>query len=166
MADIRAVALDVDGVLTDGTFWWGTDGVEMKRLSFADVMGISLGSKAGLTFALISGEDSPIVDRFAVKMGITDVYKGCKDKAAALRSFVQRHKLELSQVCYMGDDVNDVAAMELAGLAAAPGNAHESARRKAEFVTKHRGGKGAVRELLDILLAGERPQPRRETGAE
>jgi len=82
---IKAVALDVDGVLTDGTFWWGPDGEEYKRFSFLDIMGVSLGRKAGLVFALISGEDSPLVDRYAAKMGITDVFKGCKDKASALR---------------------------------------------------------------------------------
>ncbi len=151
---VRAVALDFDGVLTDGTFWWGADGEELKRLSFVDVMGISLGSKAGLTFALISGEDSPVLDRFAGKMGIHDVFKGCKDKAAALCFFVQKHNLELAEVCYMGDDVNDLAAMDIAGIAAAPATAHESVRKKARFVTQHGGGRGAVRELVDMLLSG------------
>jgi 3-deoxy-D-manno-octulosonate 8-phosphate phosphatase (KDO 8-P phosphatase) len=145
--------MDVDGVLTDGSFWWGANGDEFKRFSFADVMGISLGQKAGLLFALISGENSSLVDRFAEKMGITDVYKGCKDKAIALYSFAQEHNLDLSQVCFMGDDVNDLAAMESAGLAAAPANAHESVRRKATMVTQHCGGQGAVRELIDLLMA-------------
>ncbi len=152
---IKAVALDVDGVLTDGTFWWGADSEEFKRFSFTDVMGISLGRKAGLVFALISGEDSPLVDRFAGKMGITDIYKGCKDKAAALKSFAHQHDLDLSQVCFMGDDVNDLPAMELAGLglAAAPATSHESVRQKAAFITQHPGGQGAVRELVDLLLS-------------
>lgn len=151
--EIKAVALDVDGVLTDGTFWWGANGEEYKRFSFADIMGVSLGRKAGLIFALISGENSPLVDRFASKMGITDVYAGCKDKAGALKAFAQKHDLELSQVCFMGDDINDVSAMEIAGLAAVPVTAHESARRRAGFVTQHSGGRGAVRELLDFILS-------------
>src|SRR6516164_4512110 len=104
---VNAVVIDVDGVLTDGTFWWGPNGEEFKRFSFADVMGISLARKAGIVFALISGEDSPLVDRFAAKMQIRHVYKGCKDKAAALRSFVATAGLDLSEVCFMGDDVND-----------------------------------------------------------
>jgi 3-deoxy-D-manno-octulosonate 8-phosphate phosphatase (KDO 8-P phosphatase) len=152
---IRAVALDVDGVLTDGTFWWGAGGEELKRFSFADVMGISIGRRAGLVFALISGEDSPLVDRFARKMGITDVYKGCKDKAAALRLFAEARGLALSQICFMGDDVNDVAALELAGLGAAPAGAQECVRRRAALVTRAEGGRGAVRELIDALLAVE-----------
>jgi 3-deoxy-D-manno-octulosonate 8-phosphate phosphatase (KDO 8-P phosphatase) len=150
---IKAIVLDVDGVLTDGTFWWGPGGEEFKRFSFADVMGISLGRKAGLIFALISGENSPLVDRFAEKMGITDVFKGCKDKANALRLFAQKHNLDLSQVCFMGDDVNDLSAMKLAGLAAAPVNAHHSIQQEADLVMQKCGGQGAVRELVDILLS-------------
>ena len=153
MANIKAVALDVDGVLTDGTFWWGVQGEELKRFSFRDVMGISRGRQAGLIFALISGENSPLVDRFAQKMGITDVYKGTKDKVDALRSFAHAHELDLSEVCFMGDDVNDVSALEIAGLAAAPADAHDSAKSKARIVTRCRAGKGAVRELIDQLLA-------------
>ncbi|MCY2993457.1 MAG: HAD family hydrolase [Planctomycetota bacterium] len=159
MNDIRAIALDVDGVLTDGTFWWGPNGEEFKRFSFADVMGISLGRKAGLIFALISGEDSPLIDRFARKMGITEIYKGCKDKAAALTAFAAKHGLPLSQVCFMGDDVNDLPALQLAGLAAAPANAQLAVRKEAMLLTSRAGGGGAVRELIDGLLAPANEQP-------
>src|SRR5437867_3538175 len=149
---IRAIALDVDGVLTDGGVWWGPDGAEWKRFSFADIMGVSLARKAGLTVTLISGEDSPLVDRFAGKMLITDISKGCKDKAAALTAFAVRNGFRLEEICFMGDDVNDLAAMELAGLSAAPANAHSSARGKAAIVTEATGGNGAVRELVDRIL--------------
>jgi 3-deoxy-D-manno-octulosonate 8-phosphate phosphatase (KDO 8-P phosphatase) len=161
LTGIRAVALDVDGVLTDGTFWWGTGGEEFKRFSFADVMGVSLGTKAGLVFALISGEESLLIDRFALKMGITDVYKGCKNKAEALRAFAEKQGFALPQVCFMGDDVNDVAALELAGLSAAPANANDSAKRAARVVTQHAGGSGAVRELIDLILVERRREPTR-----
>jgi 3-deoxy-D-manno-octulosonate 8-phosphate phosphatase (KDO 8-P phosphatase) len=150
---IRAIALDVDGVLTDGGFWWGPNGEEWKRFCFADVMGISLGRKAGLVFALISGEDSPLVDRFAAKMGITDVFKGCRDKAAALREFADRRGLALDEIAFMGDDVNDLAAMRQAGLAAAPATAVPAVVGAAGFVTRHSGGNGAVRSLVDMVLA-------------
>ena len=152
MNKIKAIALDIDGVLTDGTFIWGPNGEEFKKYSFLDVMGISLGVKAGLIVAFISGEDSPLIDRLAKKMAIVDIYKGCKDKAAALRDFAHKHNLELAQICFMGDDVNDLTAMELAGMSAVPASAHESARRKATLVTQHTGGQGAVRELIDLLI--------------
>jgi len=152
MKNLKAIALDVDGVLTDGGVWWGPNGEEWKRFCFADIMGVSLARKAGLRVALISGEDSPLVDRFADKMGITDIEKNCKDKARALRSFAERHGLALSDVCFMGDDVNDLAAMEIAGLAAAPAGAVPAALQKAAFVAQRTGGNGAVRELVDLIL--------------
>ena len=155
---IRAVAIDVDGVLTDGTFWWGPDGQEWKRFSFRDVMGVSRALRSGLIIAMISGEESPLVDRFATKMGIEDVFKGCKDKARAFRDFARRRGLDLAEIAYMGDYVNDLEAMQLAGLAAAPANAEDSVRANAQFVSKHHGGCGAVRELLEHLIerSGER----------
>jgi 3-deoxy-D-manno-octulosonate 8-phosphate phosphatase (KDO 8-P phosphatase) len=152
MEDIKAVALDVDGVLTDGTFVWGTNSEEYKKFSFADVMGISLASKAGIIFALISGEDNALVDRFAAKMKIVHVYKGIKDKASALTSFAEKNKLKLGQICFMGDDVNDIGALQLAGLPVAPANAHESVKRIARLITSKSGGNGAVREIIDLIL--------------
>jgi 3-deoxy-D-manno-octulosonate 8-phosphate phosphatase (KDO 8-P phosphatase) len=153
MTNIKAIALDVDGVLTDGGIWWGPAGEEWKRFCFADVMGVSRARKAGIVVALFSGEDSPLVDRFADKMGITDVAKGCKDKAGALRRFADKSGLELSEICFMGDDINDVPAMNLAGIAAAPANAQPAARECAAFVANSNGGNGAVRELVEAVLA-------------
>lgn len=148
---IRAVALDVDGVLTDGTFTWGPGGEEFKSFSFRDVMGISLAAKAGVVFALISGEASPLADRFAQKMGIASVYKGCKDKAAALREFAAASGFPADEVCFIGDDVNDLPALAAAGYAAAPGDAYPAAKEAADYVARAGGGRGAVREILEHL---------------
>lgn len=155
MARIRAVALDVDGVLTDGGVWWGPNGEEWKRFSFTDIMGLSLARKAGIKLALISGEDSPLVDRLAAKLGITDVHRNCKDKAEALRSLARRNHLRLEEICFMGDDVNDLGAMEIAGMSAAPADARPAVIEKAGFVSRHRGGNGAVRELIDAVLSAK-----------
>jgi 3-deoxy-D-manno-octulosonate 8-phosphate phosphatase (KDO 8-P phosphatase) len=152
MKRIKAVALDVDGVLTDGTFLWGANGETLKAFCFRDVMGISLARKSGILIGLISGEACPLVDRFAEKMGISDVQKGCKDKAAALESFAARHKLSTKDVCFVGDDVNDLAAFALAGSSAAPADAHPKAKRAAHYVAQAAGGHGAVREILDRLM--------------
>jgi 3-deoxy-D-manno-octulosonate 8-phosphate phosphatase (KDO 8-P phosphatase) len=126
-------------------------------------MGVSLARKAGLIVTLISGEDSPLVDRFAAKMNLTDVVKGCKNKAAALRAFAERHGLGLEEICFMGDDVNDLAAMKLAGWAAAPADARAVVRSCADVVTRASGGNGAVRELVDMILAGQLPSAGRES---
>jgi 3-deoxy-D-manno-octulosonate 8-phosphate phosphatase (KDO 8-P phosphatase) len=148
--------MDVDGVLTDGSFWWGPDGQEWKRFSFADVMGVSRGRAAGLLFGLVSGETSPLVDRFAQKMGILEVHKGCNDKATALRSIGERLAIPLDRICFIGDDVNDLEAMRIAGLSAAPANAQPAVLAESRLILSRNGGNGAVRELIDHVLASRR----------
>ena len=161
---IKAIVLDVDGVLTDGGVWWGPNGEEWKRFSFSDIMGVSLARKAGLMVALISGEDSPLVDRFAAKMRIADVHKNCKDKAAALRAFAARHELPLDEVCFMGDDVNDLEAMAIAGLAAAPADARPAVLGSVAFQATRNGGNGAVRELVDAILQSKAAESGAQAG--
>lgn len=154
--EIRAIATDVDGVLTDGTFWWGTDGEEFKRFCFADVTGIALARKAGIRMALISGESSPaaktLVQRFADKLQITDVYAGCSDKAGAVVEFAQKHQLQLSEICFIGDDLLDIPAMAIVGVAVAPANAQRLARERAGIITSSNGGFGVLREVIESIL--------------
>jgi 3-deoxy-D-manno-octulosonate 8-phosphate phosphatase (KDO 8-P phosphatase) len=153
---IKAIALDVDGVLTDGTFWWdGAGAVELKRFSFRDIMGIARASREGIVFALISGERNAIVDRYAAKMKIANVWQGCSQKDAALREFSEKSGIPLEEIAFMGDDVNDLAAMGLAGFSACPADAYEGVRKVVKLVTRAPGGNGAVRELLDHLNLGK-----------
>jgi 3-deoxy-D-manno-octulosonate 8-phosphate phosphatase (KDO 8-P phosphatase) len=156
---IRAVAMDVDGVLTDGGVWWGPDGQEWKRFCFADIMGVSLARRAGLKLALISGENSPLVDRYALKMHIEHIEKGCRDKAAALRKFAADTQIDLAEICFIGDDVNDLPAMQIAGYSASPANAAREVLARADFIAKCPGGNGAVREVMDALLAARNLDP-------
>jgi 3-deoxy-D-manno-octulosonate 8-phosphate phosphatase (KDO 8-P phosphatase) len=149
---IKAIAMDVDGVLTDGGVWWGPNGEEWKRFHFADIMGLSLARKAGMVIALMSGENSPLVDRLASKFDITDVHKECKDKAGALRTFSEKHGLRLQEICFIGDDINDLPALSIVGLSACPADARPSIREHCQVVTKLGGGNGAVREVVDMLL--------------
>jgi 3-deoxy-D-manno-octulosonate 8-phosphate phosphatase (KDO 8-P phosphatase) len=153
LARVRALVMDVDGVLTDGGLWWGPGGEEWKRFCFADIMGLSLARRAGLTLALISGENSPLVDRYAEKMLIRHVVKNCRDKAAALRAFAAETNIPLEEICFVGDDVNDLAAIDLAGFSAAPANASPAVLERVHFVARAVGGNGAVRELVDAFLA-------------
>lgn len=145
--------MDVDGVLTDGTFLWSTSGEESKRFSFEDVMGLSIARRAGLKLGLISGENSPLVDRFAAKLKIPSVTKGCKDKGAALRRFSIEYAVPLDGIAYIGDDVNDLPALELAGFSAAPANAQPAVKKAVVLVLERGGGAGAVRQLVDVILA-------------
>ena len=152
---LQAIAFDVDGVLTDGKLTWGPNGEESKTFAFADIMGISLARRLGLKLALISGEDSPHVTRYAEKLKMHHVVKGCRDKATALRGFAETFAMPLEQTCFFGDDVNDLFAMEIAGMCACPKNA---ATEVLEYVSEHgfvatqHGGHGAVREFVDAVL--------------
>jgi 3-deoxy-D-manno-octulosonate 8-phosphate phosphatase (KDO 8-P phosphatase) len=156
LVSLQAIAFDVDGVLTDGTLQWSSTGDESKRFSYADIMGISLLGRLGIRMALISGEPSPLVDRFAERMHIAFVAKGTRDKATALRDFTTHSGISLEYMCFFGDDVNDLAAMEIAGLCACPSNAAaEVLAHVAEcgFLSPLPGGRGAVRSFADAILA-------------
>jgi 3-deoxy-D-manno-octulosonate 8-phosphate phosphatase (KDO 8-P phosphatase) len=159
---IKAVAMDVDGVLTDGSFYWGPDGVELKRFCMSDSTGMAQARDAGIRLALISGESSgpgmALVRRYAEKLRIETCYPGCHDKAAAFREFAEKHGVDLADACFVGDDVIDLEAMSLAGLAVAPADAHPLALARAGYVTKARGGNGAVRELFDLILGRIGPE--------
>jgi 3-deoxy-D-manno-octulosonate 8-phosphate phosphatase (KDO 8-P phosphatase) len=158
---IKAIATDVDGVLTDGTYWWGTNGEEFKRFSFADITGVAMARKAGLRLALISGESSAagmtLVQRFADKLQIVDVYKGCHDKATAVTEFAQRYRLQLDEVCFIGDDMPDLPAMEIVGVAVSPANAQTAAKAAATVVASRNGGCGVLREVIERILQEQTP---------
>ncbi len=152
---LQAIAFDVDGVLTDGKLTWGPNGEESKTFAFSDIMGVSLARRLGIRMALISGEASPQVDRYAEKLKIPHVVKGCRDKATALREFAEKFSLPLERTCFFGDDVNDLFAMEIAGLCACPKNAADEVVayvRERGFVATQHGGHGAVREFVDAIL--------------
>jgi len=156
LVSLQAIAFDVDGVLTDGTFAWNSAGEESKNFSFADIMGVSLLRRLGIRMALISGEPSPLVDRYAAKMHIAFVAKGTRDKAGALMDFAAQTGVPLERTCFFGDDVNDLSAMEIAGLCACPANAAaEVLAYVAErgYVAPLPGGLGAVRSFADAILA-------------
>jgi 3-deoxy-D-manno-octulosonate 8-phosphate phosphatase (KDO 8-P phosphatase) len=153
---LQAIAFDVDGVLTDGRLTWSGTGEESKTFSFADIMGVSLLRRLGIKLALISGEGSPLVDRYAEKLRIPFVRKGTRDKATALREFLAGAGVELERTCFFGDDVNDLFAMEIAGMCACPADAADEVREYVAgrgFVSELPGGGGAVRSLVDAILA-------------
>jgi len=157
LRSIDALVMDVDGVLTDGAFTWSTSGDESKSFSFEDVMGLSRARQAGLTLGLISGEDSVLVDRYAQKLAISYVAKGCKDKGAALRHFAAATGVSLQRTAYIGDDVNDLAALAIAGLSVAPANAQPQVLAAVAIVLERSGGRGAVRQLVEMILAARKP---------
>lgn len=152
---LQAIAFDVDGVLTDGRLTWSPAGEESKSFHFTDIMGISLARRLGLKLALISGEPSPHVDRYAEKLKLHFVRKGCRDKAGAVAEFAAAFAIPLEHVCFFGDDVNDLFAMDRTGLCACPSDAADEVLQYVSergFVASRPGGHGAVREFVDLIL--------------
>jgi len=157
LEDIRALALDVDGVLTDGGCWLGEQGETSKRVAFRDIMGASLARQRGLKLALITGEGGPLLEVLARKFGITEVHGHCRDKAGALRAFAASLDLPLEAVGFLGDDVNDLPAMAIAGTSASPCDAHPAVLAQVTRVLASRGGDGALREWVDAWLESHTP---------
>lgn len=151
-ARIRLLALDVDGTLTDGGLGFNSLGVDHKQFHVHDGQGLRLAQDAGIAIALITARNSPIVDLRARELGIAHVVQGSKDKGASLSALCARLGIAAEQAAFMGDDLPDLAAMAIAGLAIAPANAHPWVRARTHWVTRAEGGRGAVREVCDGLL--------------
>jgi len=155
---IRLVSLDVDGVLTDGSFTANVGPqdavVESRRFSVLDGLGIHLLQTAGLRVAFVSGKRSAAVERRARDLGVEDVHLGVPfGKVEAIEGMLERNGWEWSQVAHLGDDLADLAVMERVGLPAAVGNAVPEVQKAALWVGQVRGGEGAVREFARALLA-------------
>ena len=150
---IRALILDVDGVLTDGGMYYGPGGEGLKRFNVKDGMGLRLVLEAGIAVALISGENSEILRRRAEKLKIADIFVGVEDKLATMESFLASKKIGADETAYVGDDVNDLAAMKKCALPVAVADAVPEVRKAAKWVTSRKGGDAAVREVCDALLS-------------
>jgi YrbI family 3-deoxy-D-manno-octulosonate 8-phosphate phosphatase len=151
--DVRLLVLDVDGVLTDAGMYYAEGGEELKKFNTRDGHGIRLLEAAGIPTAIVTREKTEIVSRRARKLGIADVHQGILDKGPVVRALVERHKITAAQACYVGDDVGDLPAMTAVGLPVAVRDALPEVKRVARYVTRRRGGDGAVREVCDLILA-------------
>ena len=161
-ARIRLLALDVDGILTDGTIYVSSDGSETKGFSVLDGMGMARLLKAGLAVAWISGRPSGATARRAEELRIPHVIQGRSDKREALAELAQRLGLAAAECCYMGDDDIDAPAIAWAGVGATVRTAMPAALQAADYVTRRPAGAGAVREVCERILAqtGIRPAAR------
>ncbi len=156
-ASIRLLALDVDGVLTDGRLYLAEDGNEFKAFHVRDGFGIERLQDSGVRIALVTGRQSQLVARRADELGITEVRQGCSDKAAALQDLCEGMGIAPAFAAHMGDDLPDLPAMQLAGFGIAVADAHPEVIAAANWVTRWRGGQGAVREACELILqAGRR----------
>ena len=150
---IRLLCVDVDGVLTDAGMYYGPDGEVLKKFNTRDGMGLARVREAGVAVAIISGEDSAIIHARAAKLKIDDVFCDAANKRSAISTLCDKHGLRLEEVAFIGDDLNDLSALECVGLACAVADAAEPVQAVAHYVTRRRGGDGAVREVCELLIA-------------
>ena len=154
-ADVSLVVLDVDGVLTDGRLWYGPDGESWKAFDVRDGHGIRMLIAGGIGVAVISGRRSAAVTARMRELGVSDVAQGVADKARALGELLKRNAIDARRVACLVDDTPDLGLMAAVGLPAAVADAHPDVLAAADHVTRARGGRGAVREFCDWLLAAK-----------
>ena len=155
LANIRLMVFDIDGVLTDGSLWYGENGEVFKRFNVQDGHGLKMLSTSGIKVALVTGRESSMVDRRAAELGLGDVMQNVRDKGATLATLAARHHLKFDQIGFMGDDLIDLPAMQRAGFAASVPEAPAYIAQAAHWVSTRAGGHGAARECCDLILAAQ-----------
>ena len=153
LGKVRMLAMDVDGVLTDAGMYYSESGDELKKFNTRDGMGIKMVQAAGVVTAFVTREKTAIVERRGQKLAVPEVHQGVEDKLTDLTRLARKHGLTLAQVAYIGDDVNDLEALQAVGFSAAPADAMPVVLEAVHYVCAKKGGEGAVRELTDLILA-------------
>lgn len=156
LQNIRLLATDVDGVLTDAGMYYSESGDELKKFNTRDGMGIKLLQKAGLITAIVTQERTKLVARRAEKLTIPELHQGVMDKLAVIREMAERYGLSLRQIAYIGDDINDLEALKAVGFSASPADGMPVVQSAVTYVCKLKGGEGAVREVVELILDAQR----------
>ncbi|ATB31074.1 KdsC family phosphatase [Melittangium boletus] len=149
---VRVLVFDVDGVLTDGGLYYGDGGEVMKRFDVKDGHGLVMARHAGLRTAILTARSSSIVETRGRELGVSLILQGRKDKTAGFRELLTQLSVAPEECAYMGDDVNDLGPLGLAGLSACPADAAPEVRQEVHYIARNRGGHGAARELVELCL--------------
>ncbi|MDD2464260.1 MAG: HAD hydrolase family protein [Desulfobulbus sp.] len=152
---VQLLLLDVDGVLTDGSLIYSSEGVEAKCFNTQDGLGLRLLQDSGVAVGIITARTSPMVERRAQELRIAHLFQGHSDKLTAYESILKETGLRPPQTAYMGDDLMDLPILNRVGLAAAPANAVAEVRQRVHYTTERSGGFGAVREVCDLILEAQ-----------
>lgn len=153
---VKLLLMDCDGVLTDGRLYFSKDGEELKVFDVRDGLGLKMWHAKGFASGIITGRESPIVDRRAGELDIKYLRQGVKDKAVAFQEIVEAASVGVDEAAFVGDDLPDLDAMRNAGFSIAVGDAVAEVKAAAHYVCSRNGGRGAVREVVDLLLAAKR----------
>ncbi len=151
-ANIKALVVDVDGVLTDGHIIHNDQGTQTKFFNSLDGFGIQLAKLAGLITGIISASNSPAIRHRAAQSGFDAVYIGSFDKLTGYRDFKKQYSLDDHQICYIGDDLPDLPVLYLVGLPVAVSNAANAVKLQVDFHTQKNGGQGAIREVIEFIM--------------
>jgi len=152
LQQIQMILFDVDGVLCSGDITYLDTGAEIKTFDVQDGMGITLARMAGLKTGIITGRKSPAITRRAKELMVDSVVQGSFDKLKPYLEIKKKYNLDDSQICYIGDDLLDLALLNRVGFSAAVANAREEVKAVCDYITVARGGRGAVREVIDLIL--------------
>lgn len=152
LADIKAFAFDVDGVLTDGTMILHPSGELVRTSNARDGYAMHKAIEMGYPIAIVSGGDSASLRTRFTNLGINDIYLGQKDKCAAIDDFCKKYNLQLSQILYMGDDLPDYDVMRIVGIPTCPQNADSEIKQISMYISDFDGGKGCARDVIEQVL--------------
>ena len=149
---IKLLVMDVDGTLTDGRIYIGSQGEVMKDFDVRDGYAIAhILPALGITPVIITGRSSAIVEQRAKELKITELYQGVTDKLEKLKEITEKSGISASEVAYIGDDLNDLSCIQYCGYTACPDDAIPEVQSAVDYICKHSGGRGAVREFIDQL---------------
>lgn len=151
--EVKMFLTDCDGCLTDGGMYYSEYGDELKKFHTRDGMGFALLKERGIITGIVTGENTGIVAKRAQKLRIDEVHQGVKNKLEMIKQLADKYHITLEEVAYVGDDINDIAVLEKVGFSCTVNNASENIKEKAKYVSKRNGGEGAVREIIDMILA-------------
>ena len=154
---LKVVLTDVDGVLTDGGMYYSNKGDVMKKFHTRDGMGVTLLCKEGIPTIIVTKEKTEIVRQWAKRMKIKEVFDGVKNKELILDKVCKKYKVTSNEIAYIGDDVNDVGLLKKVGLSVCPKDGINQVKEICDYICKSEGGKGAFRELSDLILNTKRP---------
>ncbi|HZJ76404.1 MAG TPA: HAD hydrolase family protein [Oscillospiraceae bacterium] len=152
LRNINLLITDCDGVLTDGGMYYSENGDELKKFNTKDGMGIQLLREKGIETIIITGENVDLVRRRAKKLKVAETYLGVKNKKALVMELANKYNLDLSQIAYIGDDINGLEAIKIVGLGCSVADGIETVKSVAKYVTRAKGGQGAVREIAGLVL--------------
>jgi 3-deoxy-D-manno-octulosonate 8-phosphate phosphatase (KDO 8-P phosphatase) len=155
LKNIKALLIDVDGIMTDGTLWSHSPGEWRRTFNIYDGVGIRALIKEGYTVGIITGSDSNDIRERQKKLGILHLYEGVEDKIPSYEDFVKKTTHKESEIAYIGDDLADIPILKRVGFSVSVPTGMLLAKKAASYITKKEGGKGAVREVCDMILASK-----------